>query len=201
MGTARHQVVTRAFRGGAGEDRRFHVEETVFIQEATDAGGDARTQTQLFGHFWTTQVDEAIAQAGFLADIGVFVERERRGLRLVEHGQLITQHFDGTGGHVGVHSASWTRTHLTGDLYHVFATHAVSGGEAVCAIRVEDDLSHAFAVTDIEENHPAVVAATMDPSAKGNFLTFQALVQLAAIMAAHHDGGFASRHSCVQWRS
>jgi len=32
----------------------------------------------------------------------------------------------------------------------------------------------------------------VNPSAKGNFLTFQALVQLAAIMAAHHDGGFTS---------
>jgi hypothetical protein len=29
----------------------------------------------------------------------------------------------------------------------------------------------------------------MDPAAKGDFLAVQALVQLAAIMAAHHDGG------------
>ncbi|MNZ29265.1 hypothetical protein D3C78_465100 [compost metagenome] len=200
MGTARHQVVTRAFRGGTGEDRRFDVEEAVFIKEAADAGGDARAQAQLLGHFRATQVDEAIAQAGFFTNIGVFVERERRGFRFVQDGQLVTQHFDGAGRHVGVDRASRTRTHLAGDLYHVLAAHAISGGEAFCAIRVEDDLGHAFAITDIEENHPAVVAATMDPSAKGNFLTFQALVQLAAIMAAHHDGGFASRHSYVQWR-
>jgi hypothetical protein len=31
-----------------------------------------------------------------------------------------------------------------------------------------------------------VVAATVNPSAKGNFLAFQAFVQLAAIVAAHH---------------
>jgi hypothetical protein len=35
----------------------------------------------------------------------------------------------------------------------------------------------------------------MDPSAKGNFLTFQTFVQLAAIVAAHHDGVFTSRNS------
>jgi hypothetical protein len=40
-----------------------------------------------------------------------------------------------------------------------------------------------------------VVAATVNPSAKGDFLTFQGLVQLAAIMAAHHGSGFASRNS------
>jgi len=34
-----------------------------------------------------------------------------------------------------------------------------------------------------------VVATTVNPSAKGNFLTFQAFVQLAAIVAAHHDNG------------
>jgi len=41
----------------------------------------------------------------------------------------------------------------------------------------------------------------MDPAAKGDFLAVQALVQLAAIMAAHHDRGFASRDSCIRWRS
>jgi hypothetical protein len=35
----------------------------------------------------------------------------------------------------------------------------------------------------------------VNPSAKGDFLTFQGLVQLAAIVAAHHDSGFASRNS------
>ncbi|AHF66465.1 hypothetical protein PCH70_13120 [Pseudomonas cichorii JBC1] len=40
-----------------------------------------------------------------------------------------------------------------------------------------------------------MVTTTVDPSAKGNFLTFQTFVQLAAIMAAHHDGVFTSRNS------
>ncbi|AKA22951.1 hypothetical protein PCL1606_14960 [Pseudomonas chlororaphis] len=40
-----------------------------------------------------------------------------------------------------------------------------------------------------------MVTTTVDPSAKGNFLTFQAFVQLAAIMAAHHGSGFTSRNS------
>ncbi|RMS04971.1 hypothetical protein ALP73_100539 [Pseudomonas coronafaciens pv. garcae] len=53
-----------------------------------------------------------------------------------------------------------------------------------------------------------MVTTTVDPSAKGNFLAFQTFVQLAAIMAAHHDGVFTSRNSnsvalsllaCAQW--
>ncbi|RMT94693.1 hypothetical protein ALP39_04863 [Pseudomonas marginalis pv. marginalis] len=195
VGTARYQVVACAFRGGPGQDRRFDVEEAVFVEEAADAGGHARTQAQLLGHFRTTQVQEAIAQAGFFADVGVFVEWERRGFRLVQHFQLITQHFDCTGRHVRVHGTGRTQANLAGDLHDVLAAHAVSGGEALGAVRVEHHLGQTIAITDIEEDHPAVVAATVNPSAKGNFLTIQGLVQLAAIVAAHHGRGFTSRNS------
>ncbi|MNF99209.1 hypothetical protein D3C84_821000 [compost metagenome] len=188
MGAARHQVVTRAFRGGAGEDRRFHVEETVVVQVAANAGGDARTQLQLGRHFRATQVDEAVTQAGFLADIGVFVERERRGLRLVEHFQLITQHLDGAAGHVGIACTVRAQAHLAGDLHHIFAAHLVGDGKGLGAIGIEHHLGQTLAVTDVEEDHPAMVTAAMDPTAKGDFLAVQALVQLAAIMAAHHGG-------------
>ncbi|RML30242.1 hypothetical protein APX70_02643, partial [Pseudomonas syringae pv. maculicola] len=82
------------------------------------------------------------------------------------------------------------------------------GSEAVCTIGVEHYLSHAFTVADIKEDNAPVVTTTVDPSAKGNFLAFQTLVQLAAIMAAHHDGVFTSRNSnsvalsllaCARW--
>jgi len=195
MGTARYQVVARAFRGGPGEDRGFDVEEAVFIQEAADAGGHARAQAQLLGHFRTTQVQETVAQASFFAHVGVFVERERRGFRLVQHFQLIAQHFDAAGRHVLVHGTGRTQAYLAGDLHYVFAAHAVGGGEAFGAVRVEHYLGQTITVADIEEDYPAVVAATVNPSAKGDFLTFQGLVQLAAIVAAHHGRGFTSRNS------
>ncbi|MCY1400796.1 hypothetical protein D9M71_158980 [compost metagenome] len=186
VGAARHQVVARTFRGRTAEDRGFHVEEAVVVQVAADAAGDARAQLQLGGHFRTTQVDEAVAQAGFLTDVGVFVQRERRGLGLVQHVQLVAQHFDGAGGHVRVARAFRTHAHLAGDLDHVLAAHTVGLGEGFRTIRVEHDLGQAFTVTDIEEDHPAVVAAAVHPTAKSDYLAVQALVQLAAIMAAHH---------------
>ncbi|RMO71602.1 hypothetical protein ALQ35_05713 [Pseudomonas fluorescens] len=195
VGTARHQVVTRAFRGGPGQDRRFDVEEAVLVEEATDAGGHARTQTQLLGHFRATQVEEAVAQARFFANVGILVEWERRGFRLVQHFELVTQHFNCAGRHVGVHGTGRTQANLAGDLHNVLAAHTVGGGEAFGAVRIEHHLGQTITITDIEENHPAVVAATVNPSAKGDFLTIQGLVQLAAIVAAHHGSGFTSRNS------
>ncbi|MNZ34097.1 hypothetical protein D3C78_514670 [compost metagenome] len=198
VGTARHQVVARAFRSRATEDRGFHIEETVVVQVAADAAGDARAQLQLGGHFRAAQVDEAVAQAGFLAHIGVLVQRERRSFRLVQHFQFVTQHLDGAGSHVGVTRAFGAHPHLAGDLDDVLAAHAVSLGEGLCTIRIEHDLGQAFAITHVEEDHPAMVATAVHPAAKSDFLAVQALVQLAAIMAAHH-GVFASRKSWILW--
>ncbi|KPY82236.1 Uncharacterized protein ALO44_05673 [Pseudomonas syringae pv. tagetis] len=203
-----NQIVTSTFWRRAGQDRRLDIEEAVVIQIATDAGSDARTQTQLLGHFRATQIDEAITQTGFLAYIGVFIQRERRSLGLVQHFELVTQHLDGTGRHVRVHGTRRTSTNLAHYLDHVLAAHSVSGSETVGTIGVEHDLSHAFTVANIEEDNASVVTTTVDPSAKGDFLAFQTLVQLAAIMAAHHDGVFTSRNSnsvalsllaCAQW--
>ncbi|MCY1508794.1 hypothetical protein D9M68_431150 [compost metagenome] len=186
VGTARHQVVASAFRRRAPQDRGLHVEEAVFVQVAADAAGDACAQLQLGGHFRTAQINETVAQAGFFAHVGVFVQGERRGFGLVQDFQLVTEHFDGAGSHVRVARAFRTHADLTGDLDHVLAADAVGAGEGFFAVRVEHHLSQAFAVTDVEENDPAVVAAAVYPTAEGDFLAVQALVQLAAIVAAHH---------------
>ena len=186
VGAARHQVVTRAFRGSAGQDRRLDVEEAVVVEVTADARGDARTQLELLGHFRATQIDEAVAQAGFLANVGVFVERERRGLGFVEYIQLITQHFDGAGSHVRIDRTGRTQTYLAGDLHHILAAHTVGLGEGLGAIRIEYHLGQSLAVADVEEDHATVVATAVHPAAKSDFLAVQALVQLAAVMASHH---------------
>ena len=81
----------------------------------------------------------------------------------------------------------------------IFTTYSLRTRSAAAkvssAVRVEHHLGQTVTITDIEENHPTVVTATVNPTAKSNFLAFQAFVQLAAIMAAHHGSGFASRNS------
>src|SRR5690606_41942402 len=52
-------------------------------------------------------------------------------------------------------------------------------------------LVQAFPVADIEEGDATVIATAVDPAAKSDFLAVEGLVQLAAIVAAHH-GVFAS---------
>ncbi len=65
---------------------------------------------------------------------------------------------------------------------------------------IEHHLGQAFAIADVEKDDPAVVTAAVDPTAEGDFLAVPALVQLAAIVAAHHGRGFASleQAECVE---
>ena len=189
MGAAGHQVITGTFGRGAGQDRGFHIQEAIVVQIAADAAGDARAQLQLGGHFRATQVDEAIAQAGLLANVGILVQRERWRLSLVQHFQLVAQHFDGAGSHVRVDRASRPRTHFTAHLHHVFAAHAVSQGEGIFAIRIEHHLGQTFAIANIEKDHPTMVTAAVNPTAECHFLVRQCFVQLAAIVGTHHESG------------
>ena len=165
VGTARHQIVTRTFWCCTREDWCFNVQKTIFVQEAANTGGHARAQTQFFGHFRATQVNEAIAQTRFFTDVRVFVERERRRFSFVQNFQLITQHFDCTRSHVGIASTGRTQTYLTGHLDDVLTAYTVSSSKGFCTIGIEYNLSQTFTVTDIKEDNPAMVSTTVYPAA------------------------------------
>src|SRR5690554_466332 len=135
MGTARHQIVASTFRRSTGQDRRFHIQEAVVVQVAADAAGDTRAQLQLGGHFRPAQVDEAVTQAGLLANVGIFVQREWRGIGLIQYFQLIAQHLDGAGGHVRVDRAGRARAHLATHLDHILAAHPISQREGIFTVR------------------------------------------------------------------
>ena len=186
MGAAGHQIITCTFRGGTGQNRRFHIQEAVLIQITAHTAGNARTQLQLGCHFRATQIDKAVAQTGFFTDIAVLVQRERRGFGLVQHFKLITQYFNGAGGHVGIARTLRTQTHLATDLHHIFTAYPIRQGKGLFAIRIEYHLRQTLAVTDIEKDNPAMITATVNPAAKGDFLIRQCFVQLAAIVATHH---------------
>ena len=60
MNAAWYEVVARAFRSGAGQHRRFNVDEALCVQVATNAHGYLVTQAQVALHSRTAQVDNAV---------------------------------------------------------------------------------------------------------------------------------------------
>src|SRR5690606_15632871 len=185
VGTARHQIITGTFGGGAGQDRGFKIPETVGFQVTTHMGRYLGTEAQLFLHFRTTQVHKAVFQTHVFAHIGVPIQRERRRGGLVQNTDFFTQHFDHASFHIGVSGAGRTATHTTGNLYHVFRTHAVGGGERFRGIRIEHYLHHALTVTHIQEDHTTVIAATVHPARESYGLVDQGFVDITTVMCAH----------------
>src|SRR5690606_7325074 len=167
MSPAGNQIVTSPFWCCLGQNRRFHIQETLLVQVSTQAGRNTGTQPQLVGHFRATQIQEAIAQSNVFTHIGIFIQGEWRGFGLVQHNQALGQNLDLTGHHVGVVGSFRPHPDLSGYLNHVLAADPISQLETFLIVRIEDYLGNAFAITDIQENNTAVVTPPVNPTTQG----------------------------------
>ena len=185
MGTAWHQVVPRAFRRGSGQDGRLNIHETVAIQEVANIAGHPGAETQAVQHFRATQVYKAILQANIFAHIHMLIQRERRRCSGIQDGQLLAQQFDLPSRHVSVFGTGGTTAHTAGHLNYEFTADLLRQIEALRGIRIEHDLGNTVPIAKIQKDDPTVIAATMNPTAKSNFLIDVRFVDSTAIMTAH----------------
>ena len=72
-----------------------------------------------------------------------------------------------------------------GDPQHELVAHLLGQGEGLRGVRVDDHLQQSLAVAQIDEDHPAVVAAAIHPAANGDGLADQGLGDVAAEVASH----------------
>ncbi|MCU5786542.1 hypothetical protein B27N_01545 [Alcanivorax marinus] len=185
VGAAGHQIIAGAFRGGAGQDRRFHVHEALAFQMGAHRVGQPRAELEALQRLRTAQIQIAVLEAHFLAGGGVLVQLERRGLGLVEDGHALAQHLDVAGGHARIADRLVAQAHAAFQLQHVLAAHLVGQGERVLGVRIEHHLHQAGAVAHVQEDHPAVVAAAVHPTAQPYRFPVVGGPQITAIMATH----------------
>ena len=122
----------------------------------------------------------------------MLVQGKRRGLGLVQYFQFIAQNLNRPRCHIRVYSASRTGPHFTRDLHDILTAHSVGQGKGLLPIRVENYLSQTLSITNIQKYYTTMIAAAVNPAAKGNFLIRQRFVQLAAIVGTHHVVVFLS---------
>ena len=187
MGAAGHQIVAGAFRGGLGQHRGFDVHEAVLLQELAQRADDPGAQPQPLLHLRPAQIEIAIAQPHFLGGILV-VQLERQRLGSVENLQLAGQHLHRPGSQVGILGTFGPPPHPSNYPQHVFVAHPLGVGEGIRCIGVDHDLYQTLAVAQVDEDHAAMIAAAMRPTAEGDILIQQGLGDLAAIVAAHGVG-------------
>ena len=171
---ARHHVVARALRRRRDHDRRLDLEEAAPGHELADALIQLVPQLQRGQHLRTPNVDVAVAHPHQFIDVDrLLVDRERRRLGRIEHLDLLGQHLDLPGRQVRIDGSLAARSHLTCDLQDVLVACLVSGGVGlvVAAVaRTHDNLHHAVAVPQVEEDQPSVVAAAMHPAGQRHAL-------------------------------
>src|SRR3989338_3197192 len=97
----------------------------------------------------------------------------------------MAQNLDLAAGDVGVGRAFRAVAHLACDAQHEFVAHRLGDPEHLGVVRIADDLRHPLAVAQVDENHPAVVAAAMRPAAQADGLIELVGVEQSAVMSSH----------------
>ena len=184
---AGHQVVARAFGRGLAEHRGLDVDEAVGVEELARFHRHLVAQHQVALHRRAAQVQHAVREARGFRQV-VVVEQERRRDRGVEHLELVREHFDLAALELVVGGAFGACPHQARDLHAELVAQVLGDGEGRGAIRVAHHLHVAFAVAHVDEDHAAVVAATVHPAAKGDGLAQQGFGHETAIVSTHGHG-------------
>ena len=98
---------------------------------------------------------------------------------------FIGEHFDFTAHEIGVDGARRPRAHQPGDPEHVLGANPVGEFESFFPVRIADHLRQALAVSQVDENHAAMVAAPVGPAGQRHDLADQRRRQFAAVVASH----------------
>ena len=196
---ARHQVVAGAFGGGAGEDRRFHLDEAALLKELADRSGGLVAEPQVAIHALPAQIQIAMPQPQLFAGVLLVVHRHGEGevaLHGIEHGDGARQHLEVAGGQAFIDRIGRPLPQRALHLQHRFVAQVAGGFEhrrkglarprvVAGQLGIHRDLHGATAVAQVDEDHAAVVAAPVDPAAELDGLADLVSPQIAAPVAAH----------------
>ncbi len=165
MHPAGDQVIARAFRGRSSHERGLDFKKTLVRQALPHRPGDLVAEFEIPLHLLPAQIDVAIFQAQLFVGDGLFGRRKRRHPGVVQHQQLLGGDLDFAGRHLGVDHILAAQANRAHHGHHVFRPHLFGLGVAFRGqIFVEHDLRDPGAVTQVQEDQVAVVAAPVHPS-------------------------------------
>ena len=179
-----HQELARTLGSALVQERCFDIDEAALVQILARGGRHPGAQHKVPGHLRTAQVEIAVFQAHLFVDV-VLIHHEWWRVRGVVDLDLVSKDFNAAGDHVAVLGAGGTRAHLAGDADAVFVAQRFGQLEGVRAIRVDHDLGDALAITQVDKDDAAVVAATVHPAGEGHDLFEVFLVDETGVGSTH----------------
>ena len=184
MRAARHEIVARAFRRRLGEHRRFDVDEAVArrARRASRASPDdaaAGASASRRGAGRDSDTSGAALRSSLRRD-GTAASRSGSGSRA-----------RAPAARPGPRPASAlavpagrARTRPRMRTQNSPRSRSASANTSL-RVRIEHDLQQPFAVAQVDEDHPAVIAPAMHPAGDADLLADEGLVDLTAIVGAH----------------
>ncbi len=179
--SSRDQEVARALRRRSSQRGRLDLDEVVPIQHLASRAIHPAAQAHRLGRSRSAQIEIAVLQACFLADVDVLVDLERQRRGLVEHLDSGATTSTSPVAIRGLTLPSSRRSHLSA--YRDAPLVAQVVRDRVVAY---DDLHDAGGVPQIDERHPTVIAATGHPAGEGHGVAGVGRAERAGLVRAEH---------------
>ena len=179
MDAARHQEVARAFRRRGGQDRCLEFEKSLLLHAPAHRIDDRAAGHDVVVQLLAAQVEEAVFEPDVLG-IFLFAEhRQRQFAGLAQHLDIGDEQFDRAGRQVGILGALGAPAHPAVEPHHPFRPQLLDLAEHR-RIGIGDALGQPVMVTQVDEQHAAMVADTMAPAGQPRGLVDVVFAQRAA---------------------
>ncbi len=160
---AGNEIVARAFGRRLDDHRRLDLEEASRVEEVAHRLDDLVAHAEIALHARAPQIEIAVLQPQIFVDGLVAVDGKGWHLRAVEDLERVGGDLDVAGRQPRILRSRGTPAHGAGDAQHVFVAQVLGFGKSR-VLRIEDDLGHALAIAQVDEDQAAVVAAPIDPA-------------------------------------
>ena len=126
-------------------------------------------QFEVLLHLLPAQIDIAVFQTKLFVGNRFFGRRERRHARVVQDQQLLGSNLNFAGRHFGIDYIRAATANCALDRHHIFRPDLFGLGVALRGpVFVEHDLGDPGAVTQVEKDQVAVIAAPVHPTHEGD---------------------------------
>ena len=179
MQTGGNQIVTGTFGAAGSQNGGLEFVETVFGHVTAHFSDDLAAEHDVVVKLFAAQVEEAVFQTHGFGGLIVFGDLEWDHIGLTENFHCSCIDFNFAGGEFGVDRAFFAGNDFTVELDDSFDTPMVQF-LIEGTFGVDDHLSDAVMVAEVDENDAAMVTDAMDPAGETDFFSHIGFAEFTA---------------------
>ena len=181
---ARDEIVSRAFRRGFCQDRRFNFPEPLRVHVIADSHCDAMAHAKRFLHLRAAQIQISIFQTQLFRGSELVFDRKWSCFGFAEDPKLAHDDFDFARFQIWVLEPFAAHTNAPAHGDHELRSQRLRSAVKVRVVfGIKNDLADPVAIAQIDEDQLAMIAPAIDPAHQQNVLSLVRSSQGAACMS------------------